>query len=80
MLENTHGEIVMSFPVPANEAARLVAVRDLKILDSAPDVAYDEIGELAAQICGCPVAYVSFMDDDRLWLKAKYGLPPEFRQ
>jgi adenylate cyclase len=70
----------MSFPVPANEAERLAAVRSLNILDTAPDIAYDEISELAAQICGCPVAYVSFMDDDRLWLKAKYGLPPDFRQ
>ena len=70
----------MPFPVPANETARLAAVRALNILDSAPDIAYDEIGELAAQICQCPVAYVSFMDDDRLWLKAKYGLPPDFTQ
>ena len=70
----------MSFPVPANETGRLAAVRSLSILDTAPDVAYDEIGELAAQICQCAVAYISFMDDDRLWLKAKYGLPPDFNQ
>ena len=68
----------MPYSTPANEAERLVAVHSLNILDTAPDVAYDEIGELAAQICRCPVAYVSFMDDDRLWLKAKYGLPPDF--
>jgi adenylate cyclase len=68
------------YPVPANEPERLAAVRALDILDSAPDIAYDEIGALAAQICNCPVAYVSFMDDDRLWLKAKYGLPPDFNQ
>jgi len=67
----------LSFPVPANEIQRLGVVRALEILDTAPDVAYDEIGELAAQICQCPVAYISIMDDDRLWLKAKYGLPPD---
>ena len=70
----------MSFPLPTNETERLSAVRTLNILDTAPDIAYDEIGELAAQICQCPVAYISFMDDDRLWLKAKYGLPPDFNQ
>ncbi len=70
----------MSFPIPDNETGRLGAVRSLKILDTAPDVAYDEIGELAAQICQCPVAYISFIDDDRLWLKAKYGLPPDLNQ
>ena len=70
----------MSFPVPANEPERLNAVRGLNIIDTAPDIAYDEIGELAAQICQCPVAYISIMDDDRLWLKAKYGLPPDMNQ
>jgi len=54
--------------MPANEAGRLETVRSFNILDSAPDIGYDEIGELAAQICQCPVAYVGFMDDDRIWL------------
>jgi len=67
-------------PIPNNEAERLAAVRSLEILDTSPEVAYDEIGELAAQLAQCPVAYVSFMDDDRLWLKAKYGLPPGLNQ
>lgn len=70
----------MSFPIPVNETERLVALRALNILDTAPDVAYDEIGELSAQLCQCPVAYIGFMDDDRLWLKAKYGIPPDFNQ
>ena len=67
----------MSFPKPANESQRLAALRSLNILDTAPEIAYDEIAELAAQICGCPVGYISFIDDHRRWLKAKYGLRPE---
>jgi adenylate cyclase len=67
----------MAFPIPVNELQRLAALRALDILDTAPEIAYDEIAELAAQICGCPVAYISFIDDDRRWLKAKYGLPPD---
>jgi adenylate cyclase len=67
----------LSFPVPINEPQRLLALRVLNILDTPPEIAYDEIAELAAQICGCPVAYISFIDDDRRWLKAKYGLPSE---
>jgi class 3 adenylate cyclase len=70
----------VNYPVPANESARLAAVRSLNLLDTAPDIAYDEVGELAAQICQCPIAYISLMDDDRLWLKAKYGLPPDLNQ
>jgi adenylate cyclase len=66
------------FPLPANEPGRIAALRALDILDTPPDLAYDEIGELAAQICKCPVGYISFIDEDRLWFKAKYGLPPDF--
>jgi class 3 adenylate cyclase len=65
----------LSFPIPANEAKRLVALRSFDILDTAPEIAYDEIVELAAQICGCAVACINFIDSDRRWIKAKYGLP-----
>jgi adenylate cyclase len=67
----------MPSPVPANETERLAALHALDIIDSAPESTYDEVTELAAQICGCPVSYISFIDDDRRWLKARYGLPAE---
>jgi adenylate cyclase len=67
----------LSCPIPANESQRLVALRSYDILDSAPEMAYDEIAELAAQICRCPFAFISFIDDARRWIKAKYGLRPE---
>lgn len=67
----------MPSPAPTNETERLAALHALDIVDSAPEAAYDEITELAAQICGCPVAYISFIDDERRWLKARYGLPAE---
>jgi adenylate cyclase len=66
---------VSSFPIPANESQRLAALRALDILDSPPEAAYDEIAVLAAQISECPIGYISFIDDNRRWLKAKYGLP-----
>jgi adenylate cyclase len=67
----------MPSPAPANETGRLAALHALDIIDSPPETAYDEITELAAQICGCPVSYISFIDDERRWLKARYGLPAE---
>jgi adenylate cyclase len=70
----------VSHLIPANESRRLVALRRYEILDTAPEIAYDEIAELAAQICRCFVAFISFIDDDRRWLKAKYGLPPEITE
>jgi adenylate cyclase len=69
--------VAMAFPIPVNESQRLAALRALNILDTTPEIAYDEIAELAAQICGCPVGYISFVDDHRRWLKAKYGLRPD---
>ena len=53
-------------------------MRSYRIMDTPPEIAFTEIGELAAQICGCPVSYVSFIEEDRFWFKAKYGLPEDF--
>jgi adenylate cyclase len=71
------GKDILPFPIPANEPQRLAALRALDILDSPPETAYDEIAVLAAQICGCPIGYISFIDDNRRWLKARYGLPSD---
>jgi hypothetical protein len=53
----------MSFAIPANESGRLEALRRYAILNTVPEVGYDEITELAAQICGCPVAVIGFVDE-----------------
>ena len=70
----------MSYSVPPNEVGRLAAVRALNIVGTPPEIAFDEISELAAQISQCPVSYITFADDNRFWLKAKYGLPPDFNE
>jgi adenylate cyclase len=80
LVESIAGYPLMNFPTPSNEADRVAALQSYGILDSAPEIVFDDVSELAAQICKCPVAYIGFMDDDRLWLKAKYGLPPDFQQ
>ena len=64
-------------PIPANEPDRLAALHALGILDTPPEVAYDEIAELAAQLCGCPIGYICFIDEARQWMKARAGVPPE---
>jgi len=66
------------YPTPDNEAERNEAVRSYQIMDTASDTAFDEINNIAAQICGCPVAYISFIKDDRFWFKSKYGLADDF--
>jgi len=66
---------------PANEPERLEALKSYAIVDTLPEAGFDEITELAAQICDCPVALVSFVDATRQWMKAKYGpLPAELSE
>jgi class 3 adenylate cyclase len=62
-------------PVPPNDAERVAVLKQYRVLDTPPEFEYDALAELAAQICGCPVALIGLIDETRDWLKAKYGLP-----
>jgi PAS domain S-box-containing protein len=62
---------------PENEAQRLAAVRDLGILDTPPELAYDELCALAAYICQTPVALISLVDEGRQWFKSRVGWSAE---
>ena len=66
------------FPVPENESLRLATLSSYDVLDTAPEVSFDEITELAAEILQCPVSFIEFMDADRQWFKSKYGLPDDY--
>lgn len=66
----------MVYPVPDNEIERLAAVDTYQVTDKPPELSYDDIAELAAQICGCPIGLINVIADEREWLTAKYGLPP----
>lgn len=64
------------YPTPENESERIAAVETYQITDTPPEVSYDDIAELAAEICQCPVGMINIIADSHEWLKAKYGLPP----
>lgn len=64
----------------ANEAERLRALDKYAILDTPPDLAFDDIAELAAHICGSAAGLVSFVDETRQWIKAKYGIPADITE
>ena len=60
--------------LPENETSRLVALRELGILDTAPAVEFDRVVALAAEIFQVPIALISLVDDDRQWFKAQFAL------
>ncbi|MBZ6075546.1 adenylate/guanylate cyclase domain-containing protein [Microvirga puerhi] len=61
----------------SQEVDRVAALALYRVLNTAPEFSYDALTELAAEICGCPVALISLMDERRAWLKSKYGLPAD---
>lgn len=61
-------------PKHANEAARLVAVERLMLMDSAPEKEFDDISMLAALACDAPIAFISLVDATRSWFKSRVGL------
>ena len=63
-----------AFPLPLNEAERLAALREYRILDTPPEPAFDDLARLTARLCESPIAIISFVDQDRIWLKAAVGI------
>ena len=64
----------MKAPLPDDEPARLAALHEAQVLDTAPEQDFDDIALLASEICGTPMGVVSLVDADRQWFKAKIGL------
>src|SRR5262245_28205652 len=64
-------------PATADEAARVRALRELGILDSAPEERFDRITRLAQRLFDVPIALVSLVDAERQWFKSRQGLDIE---
>ncbi|MEM1185417.1 MAG: ATP-binding protein [Planctomycetota bacterium] len=61
-------------PIPTNEAERLAALLQCRVLDTDPESAFDDLTRLAARLLDVPIALVSLVDSDRQWFKSRVGL------
>ncbi len=64
-------------PAGEIENARLLALKSYRIVDSLPEAEYDRITRLAAYIFKKPVALISFVDRDSVFIKSQYGIQVE---
>nr|WP_316638401.1 GAF domain-containing protein [uncultured Roseateles sp.] len=61
-------------PIPANDAERLAALRELLILDTPPEQRFDRIVQFAAEEFDMPTVLISLVDEERQWFKARVGM------
>ena len=61
-------------PTPPDEAERLAALRDYRILDTPPEQVFDDLTWLASFICQTPMALVTLIDHHRQWFKSRVGI------
>jgi signal transduction histidine kinase len=71
-----HAAAVAVPPPPANgaERRRNNALSLRYVLDTPPEADYDGLALLAAQVCDAPIALISFLDGERQWFKAAFGI------
>ena len=56
--------------LPLNELERLAVLRECGVLDTAPEQRFDDLTELASELCGTRIALVSLIDEQRQWFKS----------
>jgi signal transduction histidine kinase len=67
---------MISSPTSPEETRRLDALTLYAVEDLLPDAAFQELTELAAQICNAPAATISILDGERQWSMSRFGFAP----
>jgi GAF domain-containing protein len=64
----------MELTKPKNEESRVAALEKYAILDTDPEIAFDDLTLLASFVCKTPIALISLIDGERQWFKSRVGL------
>ncbi|MBL0405947.1 PAS domain S-box protein [Microvirga aerilata] len=64
----------LSSPPEWKEVDRLAALQRYDVLDSDPEVEFDNIAKVASYICNAPIALITFLDEHRQWFKSRIGV------
>lgn len=56
------------------ERLRLDTLREYRIMDTAPEPAFDRVTRMVADLFGVPIALISLVDDRRQWFKSAHGV------
>src|SRR5690348_17169248 len=61
-------------PIPPDEAKRLALLAACKIIYTPAEQAFDDVAQLAAELCGTEIALITLVDSDYQWFKARVGV------
>ena len=56
------------------EDKRLEALNSYEILDTSPEIEFDNITFLASTLCNTPISTITLIDKYRQWYKSKIGI------
>jgi GAF domain-containing protein len=61
-------------PVPADDEVRVADLRAARLLDTPREERFDRITDLAADVFGTAMAFVTLVDAERQWFKSACGI------
>jgi len=61
--------------IPAHDAARLRTLHKFDIVNTTPELVFDNYTAWAAQLFNTPIALISLVDEDCVWFKSRTGGP-----
>ena len=60
--------------IPLNEAERLADLQEYKIMDTPPEVVFDDLVQLAANVAKVPMSLIVLIDEKRQWFKSSVSI------